>query len=172
VPSRFVSRSALHTPRPGELLPAFALPSAAGGIVRLWDFKQRQPVLLALPHTAECRSCRAWLANLSRVHSRLEEVRAAVLVLVPEPPDRLGAFQRALDLPFMLLASDAPTTAAYLSPTWGGVALYAADRYGACVGAWHAADADMLPPLDVPLAALSLADQSDCACAIPSWPDE
>lgn len=157
------------TPRPGGQLPGFALPSAAGTTVRLWDFKQRRPLLIALTHGADCPTCRAWLAALARERARLEEAQAAVLVLVPEPVERLRTLQAELDLPFTLLARDARATAAYLPAPDTGVALYAADRYGECVGGWHAADADALPPLDAPLADLALADQGDCECAIPAW---
>lgn len=156
-------------PRPGEQLPGFALPSAAGTTVRLWDFKQRRPLLIALTHGADCPACRAWLAALARDRARLDEAQTAVLVLLPEPVERLRALQAALDLPFVLLARDARTTEAYLPAPGTGVALYAADRYGECVGAWRATDADALPPLDAPLADLALADQGDCECAIPAW---
>lgn len=170
---RSAQRSALPTVlRTGQQLPAFALPSAAGATVRLWDFKQRQPLLIVLTHGADCPACRAWLVALARERVRFDEAQAAVLVLAPEPAERLRALQAELDLPFTLLARDASTTAAYLPALGDGVALYAADRYGECVGAWHAADADALPPLDAPLADLALADQGDCECAIPAWERE
>ncbi len=156
-------------PQPGDQLPGFALHSAAGATVRLWDFKQRRPLLITLMHGADCPACRAWLAVLARERARLDEARAAVLVLAPEPVERLRALQAELDLPFTLLARDARATAAYLPAPGTGVALYAADRYGECVGAWQAADADALPPLDAPLADFALADQGDCECTIPAW---
>lgn len=159
-------------PRPGQQLPAFALPSATGATVRLWGFKQRQPLLIALTHGTECPACRAWLAALARERTRLDEAQAAVLVLAPEPVERFRALQAELDLPFTMLARDARTAAAYLSAPGEGVALYAADRYGECVGAWHAADADALPAVDAPLADLALADQGDCECTIPAWQDD
>lgn len=159
----------LTMPQPGQQLPTFALPSAAGNTVRLWDFKQRQPLLIALTHGADCPACRAWLASLARERSRLDEAQAAVLVLAPEPAERLRALVAELDLPFTLLARDARTTSAYLPASGDGVALYAADRYGECLGTWHAADADALPAVDAPLADFALADQGDCECTIPAW---
>jgi peroxiredoxin len=160
-------------PRPGEQLPAFALPSAAGAIVRLWDFKQRQPLLLAFTHGVDCPACRARLAQLARERARLDEAGAALLVLAPEPIERLRTLQAELALPFTLLARDECATAAYLpAPAGDGVVLYAADRYGECVGAWLASDANSLPALDAPLADLALADQNDCACAMPAWEDD
>ncbi|MFI5274294.1 MAG: redoxin domain-containing protein [Ktedonobacterales bacterium] len=163
-------------PRPGERLPSFALPSDAGGTVRLWDYKQRQPVLLALLHGAECATCGAWLAARAGARERLDEARVAVVVVAPEPVERLRALRSALELPFALL-SDAPeraTVASYLAPgeERAGVALYAADRYGVCLGVWRAADASGLPALDAPLADFALAKQSDCACALPAWDEE
>lgn len=156
-------------PRPGEQLQAFTLASAAGTTVRLWDFKQRRNLLIALTHGADCPTCQAWLAALARDRGRLDEAQAAVLVLAPEPVERLRALQSELDLPFTLLSRDPRTTATYLPASGDGVALYVADRYGECVGAWHAPDADALPPLDAPLADLALADQGDCECTIPAW---
>ncbi|WIG57995.1 MAG: hypothetical protein OJF49_000740 [Ktedonobacterales bacterium] len=162
-------------PRAGQPLPHFALPSTADKTVRLWDYKQRQPVLLAFIHTSTCPACRAWLARLARERARLDEARAAVLVIAPDALDELRALQVALDLPFTLLAdSDGMAARAYVrgAEDSGAVALYAGDRYGLCVAGWHAPDADGLPPLDAPLADFALAEQDDCACTIPAWDEE
>lgn len=160
-------------PRAGSALPGFALPSAAGRTVRLWDYKQRQPLLLAFLHGADCPACRAWLAGLARDRDRLEEARAATLIALPEPAERLRALQIALDLPFTLLDDQARAAAArYLPAGAVGVALYAADRYGQCLDAWHGSDAGTFPALGAPLADFALAEHDDCACTLPAWAPE
>lgn len=164
-----------RTPRAGQPLPRFALPSTAGKTVRLWDYKQRQPVLLAFIHTSTCPACRVWLAGVARQRGRLDEARVAMLVIAPDSLDHLRALQAALDLPFTLLAdTDGTAARAYVpgAEDSGGVALYAGDRYGQCVAAWYAPDADELPPLDAPLADFALAEHDDCACTIPAWDEE
>ncbi|HEU5442141.1 MAG TPA: redoxin domain-containing protein [Ktedonobacterales bacterium] len=160
-------------PRAGSALPGVALPSAAGRTVRLWDYKQRQPLLLAFLHGADCPACRAWLAGLARARSQLDEARAATLIVLPEPIERLRALQAALDLPFMLLSDQARVAAArYLPAGAAGVALYAADRYGQCLDAWHGPDAGAFPALAAPLADFALAEHDDCACTLPAWAPE
>lgn len=160
-------------PRAGEMLPGIALPSATGSTARLWDYKQRQPLLLAFLHGADCAACRAWLAGLAHQRARLDEARAAALIVLPEPVERLRALQAALDLPLTLLSDQARAAAGrYLPAGAEGVALYAADRYGQCLGAWHTPDAGALPALDAPLADFTLAEHDDCACTLPAWAPE
>ena len=72
-------------PRVGESLPAFALADTAGHVVRLRDFKQRRPVLLAFLRAPGAAASRTWLAALARERARLDELRVAVLVIAPQP---------------------------------------------------------------------------------------
>ena len=62
--------------------------------------------------------------------------------------------------------------ARWLPASRGGVGLVLADRYGQFLRQWQAPDADGFPTLDVVFAEFAFADQEDCACGLPAWPEE
>ena len=165
-------------PRRGELLPQFTLPDTSGHAVRLWDFKQRRPVVLVFMHGPGCAACRQALAALAARQADLEELHAAVLVIAPGTAESLGQLRHELALPFTLLADpDGAVAARYLPPATGAgtaraVALYVADRYGACGLAATAADAPALPGADAILTELLPLGEDTCECLVPAWPDE
>jgi peroxiredoxin len=155
----------------GAPLPGFALPDTSGGTTRLWDFKQRRPVLLAFPHAGGCPVCRTWLATLAARRAELADLDVAALVIVTEPVARARELRAALDLPFTVLADEKGATRDVYSLE-DGVGLYVADRYLQCLGAWRSPDANGLPALAEPLTLLLAAEQEDCACGLPAWPEE
>lgn len=161
-------------PRTDDAAPAFALPDTFGGVTRLYDFRQRQPVLLTFLHEPRCPACRAWLAALARRRARLDELGAAVVVVMPEPIAELRTLTMELDLPFRLLADEKGGVAARygLSSERATVAAFALNRYGHVLHAWHAADAASLPPMDAPLDLIAFAEMEDCGCGLPAWPPE
>lgn len=165
-------------PQLGEPLPLFTLPDTAGHPVRLWDFKQRRPVVLLFIHGPGCGSCRQALAALAARQADLEELHTAVLVIARDTAESLGQLRAELASPFTFLAdTDAAVTARYLPQTAGVnasgvVALYVADRYGVCGLAATAPDAGALPNADAILAELAHLDEDTCACLVPAWPDE
>ncbi len=168
----------LALPRAGQPMPTFTLTASDGTTMRLWDFKQRRPVLLAYLHGSACASCRNWLAALAAEWPRFAEQGTAAVLIAPEPVERLRSLQAELRLPFPLLSDpDGTVATAYVlgEPGAGerGVALYAADRYLQCLARWFADDADTLPPLEAPLIAIRDAELEDsCGCALPAWPVE
>lgn len=161
-------------PRTGESLPAFALNDTAGNAVRLRDFKQRKPVLLAFLREPESEATREWLVGLREVRARLDELRVAVLVIAPLPVERLRELQAALDLSFTLLADVEGQVAARYLPDAAAEqdALYAADRYNHCLARWFAADASGFPPHAKVFTEFAFAEQDDCACGLPAWDGE
>lgn len=163
-----------HGPRAGEMAPSFTLPDTSGGKTRLFDFRQRQPVLLAFLHASGCPACRAWLTALARRRPRLDELGVAVLVVVPEPIPALRSFATELDLPFHLLsdADGALSTRYGLPGEHPSVAVFALNRYGAVLDAWHADEASALPPMEAPLDSIVFAEMEDCGCGLPAWPRE
>jgi peroxiredoxin len=164
-------------PREREALPLFTLPNTRGRNVRLWDFKQRRPVVLLFIHGADCPACRQALVALAGRTEELRQLHAAVLAIAPEPLDRLARLREALALPFNLLAdTDCAVTARYLPPGLGAdgraaTGLFVADRYGECGLAATAAEATELPDADAILAEIVQADESRGACSVPAWPD-
>lgn len=179
VPSRTSGATSTTLPDEGYRLPTFTLPGAAGAPVRLWDYKQRRPVLLAFLHAITgaqaCATCQAWLRAAYAERAQFVELNAVVLVVTPEPSEHLAALQTELGAPYVLLSdTEGAVAAQYVPPTSAGVragvALYATDRYLHCLTRWYAADAAEFPALDTPLAELTYAQQEGCGCALPAWP--
>jgi peroxiredoxin len=169
--------AAVRAPRVGELLPLFTLPNTCGRDVRLWDFKQRRPVVVLVIHGAACAACRWTLEELAARQTELGESRAAVLVITPDGIERLGALRAELALPFTLLSDVRREVIARLAPGrrqpdgTGPVALYVADSYGECGLASLASEADALATPDEVLAELALGEQGACSCLVPAWAD-
>lgn len=166
--------AAMRLPSVGCAMPTFTLDDTAGVSRRLWDYKQRRPVLLTLLRDTRDPLGREWLARLAACRSALDEYRAAVLIAAPEPMARLRDLQAALDLPFILLADPTGDVVShYLPPVeYGGrLAIYLADRYLQCLGRWLIREEPDLPAIGELAAALKLADQDDCACGLPAWPE-
>jgi peroxiredoxin len=162
---------------PGQTMPAFALPDAAGEIVRLKSFKQRRPVLLALLHGSSCPQCRDWLATLAHVQGELADLRVQPLLVVPDDVEQLPALQADTNAPGVLLADPAGELGArFLSGSAPSprapVMLIAVDQYSTCLEAWVTDEPGHLPALDDVLATFAFAEQEDCACGLPAWPVE
>ena len=158
----------------GAPLPGFTLRDTSGGSTRLWQFKQRRPVFLAILGDSTTRESRQWLATLAARRPEFDALDVAVLLVLQEPVEQLRATRAALDLPFVMLSDEtSDVMKAYLGePRTPGAAMVAADRYLQCLGVWRAATAHELPALDEPLTLLLAAEQEDCACALPAWPIE
>ncbi len=167
----------VRAPRIGELLPLFTLPNTCGQSVRLWDFKQRRPVVVLVIHGADCAVCQRALAALAARQAELAETHSAVLVIAPDGVERLGALRAALDLPFTLLSDPRGEVIARYAPGprtphgRSSVALYVADCYGECGLASRADEADALVSPDDVLAELALGEQGACSCLVPAWAD-
>lgn len=170
-----VYATSAHGPLVGQPLPLFTLRNSCGRQVRLWDFKQRRPVVLLFIHSGHCQLCLAAVRELAARREDLAELRAAVLVIVSEAPEVLADLRERLGIPFTLLADEDGTVAArYLSSERDEPAptgLFVADRYGECGLAATAAEASDLPRADAVLAELAHAAQNTCACLVPAWPE-
>ncbi|HLZ24850.1 MAG TPA: redoxin domain-containing protein [Ktedonobacterales bacterium] len=153
-------------------LPTFTLPDTSGALRRLWDYKQRHPVMVFVPHSPECAGCRAWLRDLRANRAPLDELGAAVLIIVRAPRENARVLQASLDLPFMVLV-DADGEVASRYTARDAAALYLGDRYLQCIGRWIVAGGQhALPAPDDLLGTLAFAEQEDCGCGLPAWPEE
>lgn len=166
---------ATRLPSVGRGLPTFTLGDTAGVPHRLWDYKQRRPVLLTVLRDTRDPISRRWLTQLAAERRVFDEHCTATLVVAPEPVERLRELQSALDLPYILL-SDATgaVVSRYLPPDSADarLAVYLADRYLQCLGRWLVHEDGDLPVLGELTASLALADQDDCACGLPAWPED
>jgi peroxiredoxin len=166
-----------RAPRVGQLLPLFTLTNSCGRAVRLWDFKQRRPVVVLVIHGAACDACRRALAALAARQPELCESHAAVLVIAPDGVERLATLRSELALPFTLLADPGGEVIARYAPTpreahgKRPVALYVADSYGECGLASLADEEGALASVDEVLAELALGEQGACSCLVPAWAD-
>lgn len=161
-------------PCKGRSLPMFTLPATTGESVRLWQFKQRRPVLLAVLPAFATSGSRDWLMRLSGERTHLAELDVAVLVIARQPLAQLRQLQAEADMPFTLLADeDGTVTAKYLPAEMGAEAagVYVADRYLQCLDRWIVADARGLPDPQAMLTPIATADMEDCSCGLPAWPE-
>ena len=140
--------------QPNHPIPGFALPDTDGAIVRLVSFKQRRPVLLALLHRAACPDCRGWLAQLAATGDELRLPGA----LLSDPAGETRARY--------LGAEAEPGRSPHQS-----VLLVAVGRYNELLAAWEASEPSGWPPLAESFATFAFAEQEDCACGLPVWPD-
>lgn len=114
--------------------PAFRLPAAQGGTVALWDFKQRQAVVLYfLPQGNE-----AFLSQLQAEYAAYKAKGAQMLVIVPAALEALRELALTLNLSFPLLSDEQGSTYQnYLKlveadlQTELPAAVFVADRFGA-----------------------------------------
>jgi peroxiredoxin len=170
-----VYTASAHGPRVGHSLPLFTLRNSCERQVRLWDFKQRRPVVLVFIHSTRCADCLQLLRTLAARRDDLAEFRAAVLIVAPDATDRLQQLRVQLGLPFTLLSdADGAVAARYLRSDEAGTALiglFVADRYGECGLAATAAHASDLPGTGAVLAELAHAEEGTCSCLVPAWPE-
>lgn len=160
-------------------VPGFALPDAEGNIVRLVSFKQRRPVLLALLHSGSCPHCRAWLANLAVARDDLGYFGVQPLLILSDDVPSLHGLQKEVGAPGTLLSDPAGATRARYLRTEDApsqqrlqsVLLIAVGRYNELLAVWDADEPSGWPPLAEPLATFAFAEQEDCACGLPVWPD-
>ncbi len=167
------------TLRSGQIVPGFTLMDAEGNLVRLKSFRQRRPVLLAFLHSGTCPDCRQWLATLAEASDDLAYRDALPLVIVP---DSLAALRplwiewTALNRPGVLLADpDHATLGRYMRIEQPArelpALLVAVGRYNDFLDAWVGDEPSQWPSLAEPIATFAFAEQGDCACGLPIWPD-
>ena len=132
-----------------QLIPPLTARTAAGQLVRAWDYKQKKSLLIAFLH-ADCALCQPFAERLaSRAAELLDHNSVALLVSLEPPRWEITA------APQIVLASDTTGRAAqeYLGTDAFGplglarVGLFVADRYGELFAQWEARDADGLPAL-------------------------
>jgi peroxiredoxin len=133
-----------------QIIPPLTAQTAAGEIVRAWDYKQKKSLLIAFLH-ADCVRCKEFLAAVALHAPDLTELESvALVVFLGEPPQGVPA------PPPVVLASETNGRAAreYLGADAFGplglsrVGLFVTDRYGELFAQWEARDAETLPAID------------------------
>lgn len=158
-------------PRDGVLLPAFELPRAGGGGLRVRAYRGRRALVVIFAHGATCAHCRAYLTEALNRYAGYAEEDGEVIAVVPGVAGDIDATRRELGLPFPV-AVDATGAVfqRYGLQARHDAAVMVTDRYGE-PRAWHVAGADhALPDQDAIVAELRyLALTCSAGCAVPIW---
>jgi peroxiredoxin len=159
----------IEGPHSGRFLASFELPSARGGRVRLWDYRQRRNLVLFFHHGAGCPRCRAELARFARHYPAYRERDAEVLAIGPDAPESSAQLARALELPFPLLSD--PSGSAVERQGLRPPAVVVANRFEEIWAAWSPESELALPAQQEILSWLEfLAIQCHTGCGRPEWP--
>lgn len=132
-----------------RMTPVFKLPSAQGGNVALWDYKQRQPVVLYfLPELDP-----VLLSRLQNEYDIYKAQGAQLLVITPYPVEQMTAIAEKLNLSYPLLSDvEGRTYQRYLNLIEADLqkelpaAVFITDRFGATNRYTSASEAGELPP--------------------------
>lgn len=166
--------TATTVPREGQLLPAFTLPAAGGGEVRVRAYRGRRALCLIFVHGAACSACRDYLTGALHSYATYAEEGAEVIAVVPGSPEKAAALRADLALPFPI-AIDAAEAACRRFGLRPGedAAVMLTDRYGA-PSRWQAVSGNHdFPAHDRLVADLRyLAMTCSAGCAVPLWEDD
>jgi thioredoxin-dependent peroxiredoxin len=102
---------------PGDRAPAFTLTDQHGAKVKLSDFKGK-PVVVYFYPKADTPGCTTQSCALRDAEPDLAELKAVVLGISPDPPERQRKFDEKYGLGFTLLA-DTEHTVAEKYGVWG-----------------------------------------------------
>ena len=106
----------------GDRAPAIALKDQNGKLVRLSSFKGKRVVVYFYPK-ADTPGCTQQSCNLRDAFPRLKKLKAAVVGISPDPPEKQKKFDDKYDLGFPLLA-DTDHAVAEAFGVWGEKSLY------------------------------------------------
>jgi peroxiredoxin len=162
---------ASQPPRDGLLLPAFELPRAGGGTVRVRAYRGRRSLAVIFTHAPDCEACREYLAEALNHYPAYAEEGAEVIAVAPAPGDAADAMRRAQALPFPVVVDENGTAFERFGLIPGrDVAVMVTDRYGE-PRLWHIAGAGhQFPSHDAAVAELGyLAMTCSGGCSVPLW---
>jgi len=106
----------------GAKAPAFSLRDQSGKRVRLADLKGRPAVVYFYPK-ADTPGCTTQACELQEALPALRRLKAAVIGISPDPPDKQKRFADKYGLKFPLLADEDHAVASAWG-TWGDKTLY------------------------------------------------
>jgi peroxiredoxin Q/BCP len=106
----------------GSRAPAFTLTDQRGKKVKLSDFKGKRVVVYFYPK-ADTPGCTTQSCSLSDAMPDLKRLKAKVIGISPDPPDKQKKFDEKYDLGFPLLADEGHAVASKWG-VWGQKTLY------------------------------------------------
>ncbi len=132
-----------------QLIPPVTARTADGRIIRAWDYKQKNNLLIAFLH-ADCKPCGDWLARMAERTGDLSEHESVGLIVYSEPQTQSV---ETLAAPFVAVTDpEGSSQRAFLGHDAFGpegldrVGVFVTDRYGELYGQWLAKDSSELPP--------------------------
>jgi peroxiredoxin len=165
--------SVSRVPLDGNIIPAFELPRAGGGSIRIRAYRGRRSPALYFLHAADCPPCRDLAVAILPRYGDYALADAEPLVILPGRPDAAESFRRDLALPFPVLVDRDGAVGRRYGVTDGdiaGAALLVADRFGAPALWQPAGTGHDLPDQDAVLRELEyLSHTCSAGCATPIW---
>ncbi len=162
--------------RTRQLIPPLTARTAAGKIVRAWDYKQKKNLVIAFLH-ADCQCCEAFLGKLAAHAAELAEREALALVVFAAAPQAQESENISAQV---LVAADISgrSQCAYLGEETFGpagqerVGVFVADRYGELYAQWTARNEDDLPGVRELLGWLGQIQVACEECGVAHWTAE
>jgi peroxiredoxin len=105
---RMVSRLKEHgageaSPKPGDVMPPFALPDETGRIVKLAELLKTGPVIVTFHRGHWCPYCRISIRTLAEAQQRIEALGARMIAIVPEREQFAAELKEDGNVPFPIL---------------------------------------------------------------------
>lgn len=156
-------------PRRGQLLPPFALLSAAGRQVQLADYRGRANLVVVLAGSET-----ELLRQLAARHAQILEEEAQVIAVLCGGREQAQAIRLREQFPFVVLAD--PDCALHRSLgalDSGGaprLAVYVTDRWAEVFALWRTAHGDPVPGAQDIVAWLEFVNRQCPECFPPEWP--
>jgi len=149
-----------------DVVPYLNLPSNKGGKINLWDFKQKENLVIIFHHGSECSHCKTKLKELAEVYPDVRELEAEILAVSFDTLAKIRNYARKVGIPFPMLSDPSrETTEKYTLIDEGRKApypsLFITDRFGVLRYQKIVEEADDLPDGKEVLAWLLLL-QTEC----------
>ena len=156
-------------PASGHHLHSFNLPDAEGRPVQLWQYLQRNNVLLFFHHGVDCTTCVATLQELAAHSDAYHQQETVVLAIGPDQLAESQQLAAQLDHPFPLLSD--PAEGIIAQQGLDTPSLVIADRWGEIWKAWIG-DADHQLPSAQDMLQWLVFIESQCEeCTMIEWTD-
>lgn len=161
--------TAVHPPVEGNLIPAFELPRAGGGRVRVRGYRGRRSLAIYFLHGVGCGPCRDLIAAIVPRYGDFALASAEPLVIVPDSLEAAELLRAELSLPFPVLA-DHDGNARRRYGLDAEAALLVCDRFGTPVLWQHAGPDHTLADQDAVLREVEyLGYTCSGGCSTPIW---
>lgn len=161
-------------PGRGQVLPNFALLSAAGKQVQIADYRARANLVLVLAGARGSEPDLDLLTELSARQSQVLEQEAQVLAVLYCAREQAQIIKARAAFPFAVLADSMGEVHRSLGALdregAPRLALYITDRYGEVFAAWRTALGEIAPSAQEILGWLEFINRQCPECFPPEWP--